>query len=199
MTTTLEPQLQTLAEDLKKIFTGGPGPSKNFATVGGDDSAKMAAAFVSAYHAAATVNPQKAFKSKGAPAALVLTDSTAVADKGFWDDAWAVVRAVAPVVINALSKDYKPAPATLKQIVDALPAERKNDKAWTDYATNTLLYGCWQTASCFGGTVPRGLLGGAVDMPPTPPPGADKNWLDDVVSFIEDAAPVVLPIVLSLI
>jgi len=34
---------------------------------------------------------------------------------------------------------------------------------------------------------------------PEPPPGTPKGWFDDVVDFVSDAAPVVLPIVMSLI
>ena len=194
----VDPQLKNLAADLANAFSGGPGPSKNFNVQGGNDAAKMATAFISAYQNAVLVNPTKAFKSKGAPAPLQLSDSTVIATKDFWDDAWDIVVDVAPVVINALSKDFKPQQLNLKQIVDKLPDTRKNDKAWTDYATNTLLYGCYATNQCFGGTKPTSL-GGMFDSPPTPPAGVNKDWFDDVCDFVSDAAPVVLPIVMSFI
>jgi len=194
-TYTETPQLRQLGEQISKAFQGGPGPAKDFqVTTINSDATQLAAQLLSAYQAAALANPAKAFKTKGMTPPLSLDRPQDIADKAWWNDVLRVVADVAPVVINALSKDFEPKPKQLSDIIAALPAARKNDKAWTDYATQSLLYGSYWTTQCFGGNAPS-----VFPDPPQPPPGQDKGWFDDVCSFVADAAPVVLPIVMSLI
>ena len=105
---------------------------------------------------------------------------------------------MAPVVINALSKDYQPPQPSLKDIINGLPVDRKNDKDWTDFATQILLIAAQTTVEALGGKKDFTDEQNIPDIP-QPPTGKPKDWFDDVCHFVANAAPVAIPIIMSLI
>lgn len=198
--TMTDPRLQELAKEISGAFKGGPGPSKDFSiSVGNSDAAQFAASLLAAYQTAAVVNPRKAIKPSGkAFNSLTLEDPAAVATKDWWSDVLSIVSQVAPVVINALSKDYEPPKPALRDVIDALPAKRRNDKDWTDFATQLLLIAAQTTVQALSA---QKDFSKASDLPdlPQPPVGVDKDWFDDVCHFVAQAAPVAIPIIMSLL
>jgi hypothetical protein len=199
---TIDPKLQQLYDSINGAFAGGPGPAKDFNVGTGinSDASQFASSMLAAYHAGAVANPSKAFKPTAGKAfnTLTLDNPQAVVDKAWWNDVLTVVTDMAPVVINALSKDYQPPQPSLKDVIDGLPAARKNDKDWTDFATQLLLTAAETTVHALGGTKDFSDEKNIPDIP-QPPAGKDKGWFDDVCHFVSQAAPVAIPIVMSLI
>jgi hypothetical protein len=196
----LDPKLDSIKKQIEAAFAGGPGPNgKGYApstTV--HDATAMAGAMLSAYHVAATVNPSKAFKSKAFAPQVQVSDPSELQDKAWWNTVLDIIQTTGPIVINALSKDYKPTSPNLASIIQALPEERRNDKGFVDYATTCLLSLGQATVQALSGQKDFTDPATAISIP-EPPPGMPKGWFDDVVDFVSDAAPVVLPIVMSLI
>jgi hypothetical protein len=199
-TTSVDPRLQQLGEEIGGAFKGGPGPSKAFGiTDDVSDIAQFASCLLAGYHTGAVVNPRKAFRPPGkAFNTLTLQDPTAVVTKSWWNDVLSVVTQVAPVVINALSKDYQPPRPSLSDVINQLPADRRNDKDWTDLATQLLLIAAQTTVQALSGQKDFSDPANIPDLP-QPPAGKDKGWFDDVCKFVSDAAPVAIPIVMSLL
>jgi hypothetical protein len=158
----------------------------------------MASAMLAAYHTAAEVNPGKAFRGKAFTPQVQLSDASELQQKAWWNSVLDIIQTVAPVVINAVSKDYQVQPPQLSSIIQALPAQRRNDPGFVDYATTVLLNLGQGTVQAMSGqkdfTDPRTEI-----SIPQPPPGMDKGWFDDVCKFVGDAAPIALPIIMSLI
>jgi len=201
---TLDPQLENLKKQIEGAFTGGPGPDgKDFAAgtppiTFVHDASSMASAMLSAYHVATVVNPNKAFKAKAFTPQVQLSDPSELTQKNWFHSFLSIVQTVGPVIINALSKDFQPQAPNLATIIQALPPERRNDKDFVDYATTLLLTLGQATVEALSGkkdfTTPNTQV-----YIPQPPPGMPKGWFDDVCKFVADAAPVVIPIVMSLI
>ena len=147
-----------------------------------------------AYRLAALVNPSKAFKSKEPVSDLNRPE--AIGDKDFWSEAWRVIQTVGPVLINALNQNGKAPTKSLKAVVAELPPERRDDPEFRAYAADLLLYVTQHTAGALSGA--KNYADPATTPePPQPPPG--KDFWSDAWDFVCDAAPVVLPIVLSLL
>jgi hypothetical protein len=198
-TSVIDPRLENYKTQIEAAFSGAPGPNgKGFQTDGArvHDASTVAGALLSAYHTAAIVNPAKAFRPKAFTPQAELSDPSVLYDKGWFDSVLNIVQDLGPVVINALSKDYAPPQPTLSQVIQQMPEARRKDPEWIDYAT-TLLLSLGQNAIQ--------AMSGAKDFTkpdteigiPQPPPGKDKGWFDDAIGFVERAAPVVLPIVMS--
>jgi hypothetical protein len=200
-TPNLNPKLDNIKDQIETAFADGPRPDGNGTppTVPVSSSGSMASAFLGAYHAAVIANPGKAFKPTKAFAPQVhVNSSTELAQKEWWDSVLSIIQVVAPVVIDAVSKDFEPVQATLQTILDALPPEYRDDPAFADYATTVLLTLCQETVQAMSGK--KDFTDPATPIPvPTPPPGKSKDWFDDVCKFAAQAAPVVLPIVMSII
>jgi hypothetical protein len=197
----LDPKLESVKRQIEDAFAGGPGPDgKDYAPAATAvrDASSMASAMLSAYHVAATVNPSKAFRAKGFTPRVQVGDPSELEQKAWWDSVLNIIQTVAPVVIDAVSKDYQPRAPQLSSIIAHLPAERQHDKAFADYATTLLLSLSQATIQAMSGqkdfTNPNTQF--AI---PQPPPGMPKGWFDDVCSFVSDAAPVALPIIMSLL
>jgi hypothetical protein len=197
--------LEKIREKIEAAFAEGADPEpapvdRDPAPVASGSSAgSMASAMLGAYQAAATVNPGKAFKPGKAFAPQIHVDSpTEMTEKAWWDSVLSIVQVVAPVVIDAVSKDFESSSPTLQQILEALPPERRNDQDFADYATTVLLTLSEETVKAMSGQ--KDFTDPATEIPvPTPPSGKSKDWFDDVCNFAAQAAPVVLPIVMSLI
>jgi len=197
----LDPKLENVKRQIEGAFTGGPGvESKDYAPATSvvRDASSMASAMLSAYHVAATVNPDKAFRAKGFTPQVQIGDPSELEMKAWWDSVLSIIQTVAPVVIDAVSKDYQPRPPQLSSIIQHLPAQRQNDRAFADYATTLLLTLGQATVQAMSGQKDFTDSRTQVSIP-QPPPGMDKGWFDDVCSFVSDAAPVALPIIMSLI
>ena len=201
MTTVLDPKLDNVKQQIESAFASGAASGgKDFSpgTALVSDASSMAGAMLSAYQIAATVNPSKAFKSKGYTPQAQVSDPAELGQKAWWDSVLNIIQTVAPVVINALSKDFQPQSPNLAAIIANLPEERRTDKAFVDYATTVLLTLGQATAQSMAGQKDFTDPANSVTIP-TAPSGMDKGWFDDVCSFVSHAAPVVLPIVMSLI
>jgi hypothetical protein len=199
-TAVLDPKLESIKQQIEGAFTGAPGPNgKDYAsgTTVVQDASSMANAMLSAYQVAATVNPGKAFRPK-AFAQVRVSDPSELEQKAWWDSVLSIIQTVAPAVINAVSKDYQPQSPNLATIIQRLPAERRNDKDFVDYATTLLLTLGQATVDAMSGR--KDFTDPATQLSiPQAPPGKPKGWFDDVCSFVSDAAPVALPIIMSLI
>ncbi len=171
----LDPKLENVKRQIEGAFTGGPGvESKDYAPATSvvRDASSMASAMLSAYHVAATVNPDKAFRAKGFTPQVQIGDPSELEMKAWWD--------------------------SVLSIIQHLPAQRQNDRAFADYATTLLLTLGQATVQAMSGQKDFTDSRTQVSIP-QPPPGMDKGWFDDVCSFVSDAAPVALPIIMSLI
>lgn len=188
---TLDPKLDDYKKQIVAAFSSGPGPGPLGSSGTASDATSMAASMLAAYQGAAAAQPAKAFQP-GKGFSTLVSDPTQIADKSWWDDVWNIVQTVAPVIIDAVSKDYTPPKADLKAIIQALPEERKNDPDFAEYATTLALTVGQGTAQAMSGSAAR------PDLPPAPA-GKDKGWFDDVCSFVSKVAPVVLPIAMSLL
>ena len=186
---TLDPQLEPIKKQLLGAFDGGAVSLPTGQGAAFQDAGILAGTWLSAYPAAIATQPAKAFKSKDFSAPP--SDTTKLADKGFWDTVWDVIEVTAPIVINAVTKDFKQ-PGDLKGFIDKMPANRKNDPEFKEYAVELALAVGQGTVSALSGDGTR------PDMP-TPPTGKDKDFWNDAWSFVQEAAPVVLPIALSLL
>lgn len=202
-TSVVDPKLKNLADEIEKALAGGDGGKAKSGYLSGVaapayGATTVAASLLSAYHSAALTNPTKAVKAKGLPPQIEVRDPSVVADSKFWDTLWDVVQVVGPVVVNALSKDYQPASKNLNSIIQSVPEHRRNDKDWVDFATTLLLNLAQGTVQAISGT--KDFTDPATRPPvPKPPPGADKDFFSDAWDFVQDAAPVAMPIILSLL
>jgi hypothetical protein len=196
-----DPKLDNVKKQIESAFASGAQPhGKDFAPTNAaiNDACAMASAMLSAYHVAATVNPDKAFRAKGFVPKVRLSDASELGQKGWFDSVMSIIQTVAPVVIDAVSKDFQPKPTNLASIIQALPAERRNDKDFVDYATTLLLALGQATVQAMSGQKDFTNPATQVSIPP-PPPGMPKGWFDDVCDFVADAAPVALPVIMSLL
>ncbi len=197
----LDPKLAGLAAQIEGAFAGGPAPSPNGGTStapGTRDAASVASSMLSAYHSAAVINPAKAYKSKGLAPTIQVSDPAEATSKDFWDSVWTVVQTVGPVVVDALSKDYQPNQPNLSTVIQGIPANRRNDKDWVDFATTLLLSVAQGTVQVLSGQ--KDFTDPASQPPlPQPPAGADKGFFDDAWGFVQQAAPVAMPIIMSLL
>jgi hypothetical protein len=197
----LDPELDKIKSQIETAFADGSGPDgkEPVPSVPVVSSSSMASAMLGAYHSAVAVNPGKAFKPTKAFAPQVhLTSPAELAEKEWWDSVLSIVQVVAPVVIDAVGKDFDPTPLILQEILDTLPPEHRNDPDFADYSTTVLLTLCQETVQAMSGQ--KDFTDPATEIPvPTPPPGKSKDWFDDVCRFAAQAAPVVLPIVMSVI
>jgi hypothetical protein len=201
-TAALDPKLEKLANQIEGAFAGG-GAGKGFEMDGPSttvvhDACSMASSLLSAYHVAATVNPAKAFKAKAFAPTVQVADPLELGQKAWWNTVLDIIQTTAPVVINALSKDFQPKAPTLEQVIQGLPEQRRNDKDFVDYATTLLLTLGQATVQSMSGQKDFSDPATALSIP-QPPPGKDKGWFDDVCDFVSDAAPIALPIIMSLI
>ncbi len=112
----------------------------------------------------------------------------ALATKDFWDFAGRVLGTGIPLLVGALSKDFKQ--PTAEEIFAAAPPTLRNDKDfWTflESALNTVV------------PVVVNAVNGkdyqAVEAPPLPQ-GKDKGWFDDALSVFVKVAPIVVAAVL---
>jgi hypothetical protein len=197
-TAVLSPQLEEIKQRIEDAFPVADGDGKDFTSAPTDlgDAGRMAAAMLSAYHIAATLHPEKAYRPKAFTPGVQLSDSRNLATKSWWNDVVDVITTVAPVVIDAVSKDYRPPQPHLNSIIQQIPRERRNDKDFVDYATTVLLTLANATVQALSGQKDFTAPGQEVEVP-QPPAGKDKGWFDDVCDFVSDAAPVVVPIVMA--
>jgi hypothetical protein len=201
-TAVLDPRVETLKKQFETAFAGGKGPEfKDFAAADAAlaDATKMASVMLSGYQIGAAVNPSKAYKAKDFKPSVRLSDPSQLANKSWWNDVIDVIEVVGPVIVNALDKDYRPQPPQLADVIQRLPAERRNDKDFVDYATSLLLALAQTTIQALDPQKAFTNGGSARYAIPDPPPGKDKGWFDDVCDFVSDAAPVAVPIILSLL
>lgn len=186
-----------LEQQLKNAFTGGAAPKQGDYTAVHADAPSLAANLLYAYQNGLAANPTKApAKGKGILPPKVVIDAQMAVSKGFWDDVWSVVEEAAPIIVNSFFKDFQQPPPTLQSVYAKVPDARKQDPEFAAYASKlvvTLAQGTVQAAS--------GTKDFKNNQPPIPtaPAGKDKAWWDDVWSFVQEAVPVALPIVMSLI
>src|SRR5262245_41512229 len=200
----LDPRLQKLANEIEGALSGQQptGGAKGYLSGQSTDSTKQAASvagsLLAAYQTSAMLNPTKAFKSKGLVPQLQISDPSLLTDKSWWNSVWDVVQTVAPVVINAMSKDYAPPQSNLSSIIQSVPAHRRNDKDWVDFATTLLLNVAQGTIDAIRQEKDFSDPNNQPQIP-MPPANADKNFLSDAWDFVQDAAPIAGPILLSLL
>lgn len=187
----LDPKLEDYKKQIVAAFTDGTGSGSVGSSSAASDTTLMGASLLAAYKGAAAAEPSKAFQP-GKGFTTLVSDPTQITDKSWWNDVWNVVQTVAPVIIDAVSKDYTPPKPDLKSIIQGLPQERKNDPDFVDYATTLALTVGQGTVLAMSGSSSRPDL-------PTAPPGKDKGWFDDVCGFVSKVAPVVVPIAMSLL
>jgi hypothetical protein len=201
-TAVLDPKLQHLATQIESAFLGGPAPSyKDYSNAGSvttRDAATVAGSLLAAYHTAATINPAKAYRAKGYRPNVALANSTEASSKEFWDSVWSIVQTCGPIVVDALDKQFQPAAKNLSTIIQSVPNNRRNDKAWVDYTTSTLMTLAQGAVQSLSGQKDLSDPASRPQMPSVPI-GADKSFFDDAFSFVSDAAPVALPIIMSLL
>jgi len=203
-TAVLDPKLNDIAVQISSaLSTGstastGQGSSSASSSAVVRDASTIAASLLSAYHSAVLVNPSKAFQTKAMTPSIQLSSKDEILDKGFWDDVWSVVQTAGPIVVNALNKDYKADAPNLASVIQTVPAHRRDDKDWVDFTTSLLLNLAQGAVQALSGQKDFSI---AANRPPMPvaPPGADKGWFDDALGFVQKAAPVALPIIMSMI
>jgi hypothetical protein len=203
-TAVLDPKLQDLAAQIENAFSGAPTTLSGYGTGPSDpatlthDASTVATSMLSAYQTAAAINPGKAYHAKAMKPQVKLENPAQASSKDFWDSVWDVVQVAGPIIVDAVSKDYRPQPPNLGAVMQKVPAHRRNDKAWVDYTTSLLLNLAQGTAQSLSG---QKDFSNPANRPlmPQPPSGADKGFFDDALSFVQDAAPVALPIIMSLI
>jgi hypothetical protein len=201
-----DPKLREFADQIESALQGGPMPkgyeyggAPTDVTTTVRDGALLAGSMLEAYHNAALVNPSKAIRpTKAMTPRIQLTSPEEATGKDFWDSFWTVVEHTGPILVNALSKEYRPQPPNLASIIQAVPAHRRNDKSWVDFATNLLLTVAQGTVQSLDG---RKDFSDPRNRPQLPqaPANADKSFFDDALQFVQDAAPVAMPIILSLL
>lgn len=201
-TAILDPKLNDIAVQISSALSSGATtaayPSLGAPSTTTRDAASLAASLLSAYHSAVMVNPSKAFQVKTMTPRIQLSSRDELLDKGFWDDVWTTVQTVGPVVVNALNKDYRADSPNLASVIQTVPPHRRNDKDWVDFTTSLLLNLAQGAVQALSGQKDFSI---PANRPPMPvaPPGADKGWFDDAVGFVQQAAPVALPIIMSMI
>ena len=198
----LDPRLESIKKDIESAFAGGPAPDgKGYASTNVTlvrDASSMAGAMLSAYQVAAMVNPDKAFKPKGFTPKVRVSDPSELEQKAWWDSVLSIIQTVAPVVIDAVSKDYQPQRPNLAAVIQQLPPERRADKDFMDYATTLLLALGQATVEAMSGRKDFTDPATAISIP-QPPPGMPKGWFDDVCDFVSQAAPIAVPIIMSVL
>jgi len=193
-TTALSPQLEVIRQRIEDAFpVADGGAGKDYTTGPADitDAGTMAAKLLSAYHVAATLQPDKAYKPKAFSPGVQLSDSRNLTMKSWWNDVIDVVTTVGPAIIDAVSKDYQPTQPHLNSVIQQIPRELRNDKDFVDYATSVLVTLANATVEALSGTKDFTSPGQQVEMP-EPPAGKDKGWFDSVCDFVSDAAPYVV-------
>ncbi|MXQ13104.1 hypothetical protein [Microvirga makkahensis] len=130
-----------------------------------------------------------------------LQDSSRMTDKAWWNDVLSVVQQAAPIalqIFNAVSGGRK----DFNAVVNSPAAQRHaNDKDWQNFVADVLTQVTPMLVHALRGTKDF-TQPGAVTLnirPPANIQGDQKGWFDDAMSFVGDALPVVLPIVMSLI
>ncbi|MEP7089391.1 MAG: hypothetical protein ABI776_04720 [Nocardioidaceae bacterium] len=192
-TTIANPKLEAARKQLLSALTSSSSGNTGIVPPSTrHDATSMATSLLGAYQSTALADPGKAFRPSNKDYVGRIDDPTAITQKAWWDDVWNIVQTVAPVVIDAVSKDYQPPKPDLNAIAASIPESRRSDSDFMDYATAL-------TFTLGQGTVQA--MQGSSDRPdlPAAPAGKDKGWFDDVCHFVSQAAPVVLPIVMSLL
>ncbi len=202
-TSIIDPKLNDIAVQISSALStpggGQPGiASTSDTSAVARDASSLAASMLAAYHTAVQINPAKAFQTKSMTPAIQLGSASEIQDKSFWDSVWSVVQTAGPVLVNALNKDYKAETPNLASVIQTVPANRRNDKDWVDFTTSLLMNLAQGAVQALSGqkdfTIPA-------NRPPMPqaPAGADKGWFDDALGFVQRAAPVALPIIMSMV
>jgi len=193
----IDPQLKNLSDQILAAFSGGSAVSGTVTTAARDVSA-VASSLLEGYHIGVLANPAKAPKGKAYTPQTNLSDLSEVDPKSFWGSVWDVVRATVPVVVNALSKDFKADAPKLSDVVAMLPEARRSDQQFQSYATQLLLASAQGVVQAASG---QKDFSNPHDVPVFPelPPGVDKNFWSDAWKFVQDAAPVVIPAVLAIL
>jgi hypothetical protein len=203
-TAILDPKLNDIAVQISSALSSGSSTSSTTYSGMTDqsaisrDSSQLAASLLSAYQSAAQLNPNKAFQTKSMTPSIQLSSKDEVLDKGFWDSMWNAVQTVGPIIVNAMNKDYKADTPNMASVIQTVPANRRNDKDWVDFTTNLLLNLAQGAVQALSGQKDFSIPANRPPMP-QPPAYADKGWFDDALSFVQKAAPVALPIVMSMI
>jgi hypothetical protein len=205
LTATVDPRLSDVAVQISSALSSGTGgagigysPASTIDSAVTRDAASIAASLLGGYHSAVMVNPSKAFQTKAMTPDMPLATKEEIMDKGFWDDVWNVVQTAGPVVVNALSKDYRADPPSLATAIQSVPPNRRNDKDWVDFTTNLLLGLAQGAVQSLSGQKDFSIEANRPQLPAAPM-GKDKGWFDDAISFVKKAAPVAIPIAMSVL
>jgi hypothetical protein len=200
-------QLGPLKSQIKAALSGGGAKSLDLGLHVGaqQDTGIAAASFLASMTAALAQQPnlitqlqstmQKAYTTP------IIQDPMRLNDKSWWNDVFHVIQQGAPIalqIFNAVSGGRKDFAAVVSSPVVQRHA---NDKDWQNFVADLLTQVTPLMVHALRGTKDFSQPGALMlnIQPPTNIQGDPKAWWNDVLQFVGDALPVVLPIVMSVI
>ncbi|PWK63088.1 hypothetical protein BCL76_12332 [Streptomyces sp. CG 926] len=177
--TSLDPRAERFKEQLEAAFAG-EASGKDFETSNAyGDVATITWSLLENYIAAAEANP-KGYKV--ATKDFVDTKVDNVPDEKIWPLVWAAVETLGPLIIDIATKEFKPQKKDLISAIDSVPAHRRKDKGWVDYATTLALILAQGTVQVLSDKKDFGASGQYPTMP-KPPKDADPAYFRDALTF----------------
>lgn len=177
--TSLDPRAERFKEQLEAAFAGeASGKSFEMSNAYGD-VATITWSLLENYVAAAEAN------SKGYRVAtkdFVDNKVQNVPDEKIWPLVWQAVETLGPLIIDIATKDFKPQKKDLMSAIDSVPAHRRKDKDWVDYATTLALILAQGTVQVLSDNKDFATSGQYPTMP-KPPNDADPAYFRDALTF----------------
>ncbi|MEY2233812.1 MULTISPECIES: hypothetical protein [Streptomyces] len=177
--TSLDPRAERFKEQLEAAFAGDAS-GKDFETSNAyGDVATITWSLLENYVAAAEANP-KGYKV--ATKDFVDTKVDNVPDEKIWPLVWQAVEVLGPLIIDIATKDFKPQKKDLISAIDSVPAHRRKDPGWVDYATTLALILAEGTVQVLSDKKDFATSGQYPTMP-KPPKDSDPAYFRDALTF----------------
>jgi hypothetical protein len=166
------------------------------------DQTTLAGAFLSGVQVAGK-DPRFGAKISKAPSIITISDPSQLQNKDFWSSVLSTVQTVAPLIFDAMSKDFTEPGQAAQKALNKLPEGRAQtrvqDKGWVDFIIDTV--------TTLGPPLYQAITGqkdfrtATADAPYLKiPPGKenDKNWITDAISVATDILPYAWPVIAAL-
>ncbi|MFD5557680.1 hypothetical protein ACFWIA_28050 [Streptomyces sp. NPDC127068] len=105
-----------------------------------------------------------------------------VPDEKIWPLVWQAVETFGPLLIDIATKNFKPQKKDLVSAIDSVPAHRRKDKDWVDYATTLALILAQGTVQVLSDNKDFATSGQYPTMP-KPPNDVDPAYFRDALNF----------------
>lgn len=202
MTTTMPAKSITLDQGLAKLsqeLSAALAQTPNGGVLSDSQyqAANFAAGLLAGVPAVASAAPATQSKVK-AVAPLAITDASLLQDKNWLSEAFSIVQTTAPLIINALSKDFKDTGGVVREALQGVQPGRNQDKDWVNFVVDMVTTLTPMVAQAITGQKDFRTTD---DIPTitVPPQASDKSWFSDAINAVQKIAPVALPVVMSLI